>query len=161
MLRQQFRLVDRAKQRRDGNLALAVDFDGDDVAVRGLELQPGAAVRNELRVAQVPPAGLVALERQIHARGAHELRDDDTLGAIDNEGAHGRHEREISHEDLLLLDLAGLLDQQLHIYPQRSRVRRVALPAFLLAVLRLVEPIVAEAHFEPVAGEVLDRRDFG
>src|SRR5439155_714279 len=91
MLRQQFRLVDRAKQRRDGNLALAVDFDGDDVAVRGLELQPGAAVRNELRVAQVPPAGLVALDldesRQGDYIGDARVRLDDVRNAellIDN-----------------------------------------------------------------------------
>ena len=50
---------------------------------------------------------LVVLEE--HARAAVQLRDDDTLGAVDDEGAVVGHERHFAHVDLLLLDLLDRL----------------------------------------------------
>ena len=42
-----------------------------------------------LAVAEVAAGGRVLLQREVHARRAHELRDDDALGAVDDEGAVG------------------------------------------------------------------------
>ncbi len=159
VLWQKVRLVDRAQEGRNGDLALAVDLDGDDVLVGGLELQPGAAVRDQLGVAERASAGGVALQRQVDAGGAYELRDDDALGAVDDEGALLRHQREVAHEDLLLLDLARLLDDELDVHAQRRREGSVALPALVLRVLRLAEAVVGEAQLQTVTCEVLDRRD--
>ena len=68
---QKLRLVDGTEQCGDGDLALAVYFDGDDVLVGGLKLQPGASVRDELCVAEVAAAGGVTFQGQVDAGGAH------------------------------------------------------------------------------------------
>ena len=60
----------------------------------------------------------------------------------------------------LLLDLAGLLDEQLDVHPQRRGEGHVALAALVLGVLRLAERVVAEAQLHAGAGEVRNRRDF-
>ena len=100
--------------------------------------------------------GLVGLLVIVHAGGTHDLRDDDTLRAVDDEGAAGRHDREIAHEDLLLFDLLGLLVAQADADLQRGRIRGVACFALLLGVLRiLVHGVIHEAQLE-VAGVVGD-----
>ena len=50
---------------------------------------------------------------EVDAGRADELRDDDTLGAVDDEGALVGHQREVAHEDRLALDLAGLVVHEL------------------------------------------------
>ena len=100
--------------------------------------------------------GLVGLFIVVHAGGTHDLRDDNTLRAVDDEGAAGRHDREIAHEDLLFLDLLGLLVAQADADLQRGRIRGVARFALFLGVLRLlVHGIIHEAQLE-VAGVVGD-----
>jgi hypothetical protein len=42
-----------------------------------------------------------------------QLRHDDTLGAVDHEGALVGHQGEVAHEDRLALDLAGLVVREL------------------------------------------------
>ena len=97
--------------------------------------------------------GLVGLLVIVHAGGTHDLRDDDTLRAVDDEGAAGRHDREIA---LLLLDLLGLLVAQADADLQRGRIRGIARFALLLGVLRiLVHGVIHEAQLE-VAGVVGD-----
>jgi hypothetical protein len=103
---------DSAKQCRDRNLPLPVYLDRQHVSVAGFELQPRSPVRDQLRHAERPPAGWILVHREVDARGANQLAHDDTLGAIDNEGAVFCHEREVAHEYVLLLDLAGGLDSK-------------------------------------------------
>jgi len=129
------------------------------VAVRGLELEPGAAVGDDLRVGQVAARRRVLLAREVDAGRAHQLGDDDALGAVDDEGAGGRHEREVAHEQLLLLHLARLLDDELDADAQGRGVGGVAVAALALVVLRLAEGVLAEAQLHLGAGEVLDGRD--
>ncbi len=159
MAGQEVRLVDGAEQGSDGYLALAIHLDGYDVLVGRLELQPGAAVGDQLGVAEVAAAGVVSLQGEVDARGADQLGDDDTLGAVDDEGALVRHEREVAHEYLLLFDLAGLLDEELDDDPQGGGVGGVPLPALLLRVLGLPEAVIGETHLQAVACEVLDGRE--
>ena len=149
--------IDRPQQRRDRNLALAVDLDGQQVAVAGLELQPGAAVGDQLRRAEFAAGGGVGDGAEIGPRGAHQLRDDDALGAVDHERARRRHQREVAEEELLLLDLPAVLDDELHRDAQRRRVGEVALAALVLGVRRQVQPVAAEDKLHALAGEVLDR----
>ena len=87
---------------------------GGDVLARLLldvELDPLAPVGvdgalDQLVLGQVPEA--VPLARlEDDARGADELGHDDPLGAVDHEGALVGHHGEVTHEDRLLLDLAG------------------------------------------------------
>ena len=94
-------------------LALAIDLDVQLAARAGLELEPRAAVRDDLGVEQVA-AGRRILDRGVvDARRADQLADDDALGAVDDERALLGHEREVAHVHALALDLARLLDQQL------------------------------------------------
>ena len=143
---------------RDVLLALAVDTHGDVVVLVDLELQPGAARGNELDVVDVLVRGLLGGALEVHTRRAHELRDDDALGAVDDEGALVRHEREVAHEDRLGLDLTGLEVLEVGHHVQGRGVGQVLLLALLGRVLRLLEAVVVEGQRHGLA-EVLDRGD--
>ena len=152
-------LVDRAEQHGRGDAALAVDLDGDDVLGGGLELEPGAAVRDQLGGGEAPAGRGVDLGGEVGAGRADELRDHDALGAVDDEGPVVRHHGHVAHEQLLLLDLARLLDQEFDAHAHRRRVGALTVAALGLRVLGLLEVVLAEAEFHPATGEVLDRRD--
>src|SRR5690606_3723211 len=94
----------------------------------------------------------------VHARRTHQLRDDDALGAVDDEGATLRHEREVAHEDRLALDLTGGVVDELRGDEQRGRVGEVLLLALVRRVLRRLEAVVREGQRHRGA-EVLDRGD--
>jgi hypothetical protein len=94
-----------------------------------------------------------------------QLRDDDALGAVDDEGAQRRQQREVAEVDLLLDDVlrAALVadvlpDDQPQRRLERSRVRHVALHALLDVVLRLAERVPYELEGE-VPVDVADRED--
>ena len=101
--------AERLEQHGDVLLALAVEADADEVALVDLELEPGTARGDDLRGVDVLVGGLVGAALEVHARGADQLGDDDTLGAVDDEGALVGHQGEVAHEDRLALDLAGLV----------------------------------------------------
>ena len=152
--------VDAAQQHGYRDLALAVHLDGQHVLVGRLELQPGTAVRNELGGGELAASRRVSHAGEVDTRRAHQLRNHHALGAVDDESALLGHERQVAQEEVLLLDLAGLEDRQRGADTQRSAVRRVALTAFALCVLGVLQPILAELQLHPGAGEVGDRRDF-
>ena len=152
-------VADRAEQGGRRDLALAIDLDPQLVLVVGLELEPGAAVRDDLRAEQHAAGRRVLDLAVVHARRADELADDDALGAVDHERALVGHPRVVAHVDALALDLAGLLDQEFDVDVQRLAERQVLGPALLLGVLGLTELVVEELEFHDLAGEVLDRAD--
>ena len=150
------RVTHRAQERRDRQLALAVDAREDLALLVDLDLEPGAAVGHQVR-----QEDLLLRVLRLHDVGAgrtDELRDDHALGAVDDERAVVGHPREVAHEDRLLADLTGLAVLERDADGQRARVGQV-----LLAALRdrrggLVEVELTEDDGE-VAGVVLDRRD--
>ena len=86
-----------------------------------------------------------------------ELRHDDALGAVDDEGAVVRHQRNVAEVDLLLLDVADGFDAGLGIFVpddetdgdlERDRVGHTPL-------LALVD-VVLELHRNRVAANVTD-----
>ena len=144
-----------ADQAGNGQLAVLVDADVEDVLHVGLILQPGAPVGDDLGGVGVL-VGLVHLVAVVHAGGTDDLGDDDALRAVDDEGAAVGHEGEISHEDFLLLDFAGLLVAQPHLDLDGPGIGGVALLAFLHGILGLVvHGVVQEAQLQ-VAGVVGD-----
>src|SRR5690606_30623893 len=70
----------------DRLLALAVDAHAHLVALVDLELEPGATAGDDARREDVLVGGLLGGAVEVHAGAAHELRDNDTLGAVDDEG---------------------------------------------------------------------------
>ena len=111
--------------------------------------------------------GLALVVIEEHAGRAVHLRDDDALGAVDDEGALLRHERDVAHVDILFLDVlhgtgAGLLvsfehdEAQLDL--QRRGIGHVALNAFLDVVLGLLE-LVGDVFEHGALVEILDREN--
>ncbi len=109
--------------------------------------------------------GLALVVVEEHAGRAVHLRDDDALGAVDDEGAVVGHERDVAHVDVLLLDVldrarAGLLvdiehdEAQRHL--ERRRIGHAALAALVDVVFRRLELVVDEFELRGV-GEVGDR----
>ena len=137
-----------AQEHRGGLLALAVDGDDELVALIDLELEPGAAGRDDLRLVDLLAA--VHLGGVVHAGRADELADDDALGAVDDEGALLGHHGEVAHEHELLLDLAGLRVGEADVGQQRGLVGHVLLAALLDAVRRVAELVLAERHLQNV-----------
>ena len=88
----------------------------------------------------------------VHAGGTYDLRDDDTLSTVDDKGAARGHEREVAHEDLLLLDLLGFEIAQTNADLQGCGVCCVSCLTLFLVVLGLfVHGIVNEAELELTA----------
>ena len=92
---------------------------------------------------------LVVVEE--HARRTVHLRNDDALGAVDDEGAIRRHERHIAHVNVLLLDVLDRLcagvdidikhdEAQRHL--ERGSVGHTALAALIRVVFRRLERVL-------------------
>ena len=139
--------AERHQQRRHRDLAAAVDAGVHDVLGIELDVEPGAAIGDDARgkqqLARRVRLALVMVEED--ARRTVHLRDDDALGAVDDEGAVRRHERHVAHVDVLLLDVldrlrAGILvhieHDQAQRHLERRRVGQVALAAFVDVELR-------------------------
>ena len=149
---------ERLQEHGDRLLALAVDAHAHLVALVDLELQPGAAARDDACRDDVLVAGLVGGLVEVDAGRTDELRHHDALGAVDDEGALAGLEREVAHEDRLRLDLTGLVVHELGLDVQRGGVGLAALLALLDRVLLRLEVRVREAQLHRLA-EVLDRGD--
>ena len=145
-----------AEERRDRQLALPVDTRVRDALLVDLELEPRTAARHEVRREDL--LRRVLRLHQVGARRADELRDDDALGAVDDEGADLGHHREVAHEDGLLADLARVLVDEADGHRERGLIGQVLLTALLDGELGLTEEVVAELDGEG-SGVVLDRRD--
>ncbi len=150
----------RAEERRRLELLLAVDADEEDVVEVEFELDPRAAVRDDLREEKLLAEGrdlLLVVLFENDAGRAVELGDDDALGAVDDEGRGVRHDRNLADDDFLLDDLlelaGGLARREAEDRLQRARPRGIV-------VLRLDggrEARVAEL----VAHEVENHRAVG
>ena len=98
--------------------------------------------------------GLVHLVAVVHTGGTDDLGNDDTLGAVDHKGAAVGHNREISHEDLLLLDFVCLGVAQANPHLDGLGVGSIPVPAFLNGILCLVfHGVVQEAQLQ-FTGEI-------
>ena len=146
------RVAERAQQHGRVQLAAAIDADVEDVLVVELEVEPRAAVRDHAGAVEQLAArvrlALVVIEE--HAGRAVELRDDDALGAVDDERAGVGHQRDLAEVDLLLLHVADRLDAGLLVdVPHdetdddldRRRERHAARAALVDVVLRLLEVV--------------------
>ena len=156
-------VAQRAHQDRRRQLAATVDADEQVVLRVEFEVQPGAAVRNDAgaiqQLAGAVRLALVVIEE--HARRTMQLRNDDTLGAVDDEGAVVGHQRHFAEIDLLLTDVLDALflrltveDHQAHGDFQRAGERQATNAALDFFEHRLIEAVldVLEHRAAVVAG---------
>ena len=159
--------AEREQQRRHRNLPAPVDARVDDVLGVELDVEPRAAIGNdaggEQQLARRVALALVVVEE--HARRTVHLRDDDALGAVDDEGAVRRHERHVAHVDVLLLDVLDRLGLGLGIdvehdqaqrHLERRSVGHAALAALVDVVLRRLVFVLDELELRGL-GEIGDR----
>ena len=134
--------AESTQENRTQELALAIDTYVEHVFLVVFELDPGTAVRNDL----AEEVGAIVCGLEEHARRAVQLADDDTFGAINNEGAVLRHQRNIAEEYFLFFDVANrtipglcvlIKDGETHGDLERRRVRHAALFALVHVVLQL------------------------
>ena len=93
------------------DLAGLVHTNVEQVVLICLKLQPGTPVGDDAGVVGAP-AVLVHFILEIDTGAAHDLVHDHALSAVDDERAALGHQRQFADEDLLLLDLTGLLIDQ-------------------------------------------------
>ena len=154
----------RAQENGSQELALAVDAHVQHILLVVFKLHPRAAVGNDL--AQEVRAVVGGLEED--AGGTVQLADDDALGAVDDEGAVGGHQRNVAEEHLLLFHVADgavarlrvlVEDGQAHGDLERSGIGHATLFAFGHVVLQLqahrIAALVAEIGRISVIGAAL------
>ena len=145
--------TERAQKHRTVKLALAVDTYVKQILVVVLELDPASAIRDDL--AEVVALGRDAFEED--AGRTVQLADDHALGAVDDERAVVRHQRNFAEEDFLLLDIANALLAGFRVFGvngqadgdfERSGISHATLFALGLIVFQLqadrVAALVAE-----------------
>ena len=86
----------------------------------------------------------VTLDGEVHAGRANQLADHNALRPVDDECALRGHHGNIAHEEVLLLDLAGLLDQKAGLDVERRRVGDLLVAALLLRVLGVLEVVITQ-----------------
>src|SRR5690606_38670059 len=144
---------DGHQQNRDRHLAATVQEEEQDVLRIELEVEPRTAVGNHAsREQQLAGAmGLAAIVLEEHTGRTVQLRHDDALGTVDDEGTVVRHERNFAHIDFLLLDLTdggtarfAIHQHQAHLGTQWRRIREATLLAFLDVEYRVTQGIADE-----------------
>src|SRR5207249_4945579 len=130
----------------------AIDADVEEVLGVVLELHPRSAVRDDLRDVE-----RLVFRVEEGARRPVQLADDDALGAVDDERAVLRHQRDVAEVDLLLLDVADGLDAGFRVLvpddePDGDLERHGVGHAALLALV----DVVLQLQPDGVAADVAD-----
>ncbi len=129
--------VQRLDELRDGQLLRLADLRVDDEVRVGLDLEPRPLGRNDPRRDHDLHRRVDAF-LEIEPRRTRQLRDDDSLAAIDDEGALVGHQGQVAQIDLGL-DLLPIFAAEPHGGLDRSLERHVALPALLDGVLGVAQ----------------------
>ena len=151
------RVAQRTDEDSDRHLTVAIDTDGDGAGRIRFQLDPRAAIRDQLRGIDLLVES-ISFALVVYARRTNQLGYDDTLGTIDDECARVRHDREIPHEQIVLFQLAGFLVFQTRLHVQRSGVVHILRLALFDIVLALAEIEIAKVQ-RPFLSAVLDRRN--
>ena len=142
-----------ADEHGDRHLAGLVHPDVHHAVDIRLVLQPCAAVGDDLR-GKNRLTRLVDVAGVVHAGRTDDLGHNDALGAVDDKGARLGHEWELTHKDIRLLDLAGLLIRQPDVDLEGRGVVDVPLLALLHGIVGLVAQRVGDELDKKIAGKV-------
>ena len=141
-------VTQRTQQDRHRQLAATIDTGEQGILRVELEVQPGAAVRDDAGAVQqlARAVGLATVVVEEHARRTVQLRHDDALGTVDDEGAVVGHQRDFAEVDLLLLHVLDGLGRRLAVVDHQAHgdAQRRAVAHATLAALALVEDRVAQ-----------------
>ena len=140
-------------------LTLTVQTHANLVALINLQLEPCTAGRNHAGRVNVLIGGTVRSLLEVSTGGTHQLGNDHTLSTVNNEGTGLGHQGEVTHEQGLLLDLAGSEVHEFSLNVQRSRVGCVTVLALLNRVLGVSKLRLREGELHSLL-EVTNRGDF-
>ena len=121
-------------QHRNRHFTGSVNTDIEHIIGIRLILQPCSAVRNH-GTGEQKLAHFVMVNTIVDTRGTYQLADDDTLRAVDHESSRLCHKRQITHENLMFVDLIRFLIIETNSYFQRSSVGGIPFFAFFDRVL--------------------------
>ena len=155
---------DSAQKSGHGQLLLAVDVGIHHVVDVSGELDPAAAERDNTRTVELCSVGMSALSEE-DARRTVELRDDDTLGSVDNKGSLLGHVGNLTEINILnnrgkvLVVRVGTIELKLCF--EGHAVGQAMLKTLVDSVARRIDIIVEKFQHEIVArvgnGEVLGK----
>src|SRR5699024_3169695 len=94
--------------------------------------------------------------RRRHTRSKRDWSSD--VCSSDLESTCICHQREVTHEHFLFLDLSGLLDDKTHFNTQRCRICCIVVLCFILIIFRFTQFVVHKLK-RHIASKVLNRRD--
>jgi hypothetical protein len=143
--------------------AVFIYFDVDDVVDVGLKFEPGATVRDHGGAKSTLTVG-VYFSFVVDTRAAYDLRNDNALSTVDDEGTAVGHHWDVADVDLLLFDLAHLAIDKAHLNTQLLGVAGIECSGFFrsLGLIRLsviLECVAGqEVQLQPT-GVVLDRTE--
>ena len=145
----------RLQEDSDGLLTFAVDTNADLVALVDLKLQPCTAAGDNAHGVDFLVAELVECGLEIHTGATNQLRHNDTLGAVDDEGSLFGHQGEVTHEHRLGLNFTGLVVHKLGLYVERGGVGLAAFLALVNGVFFVLKIGVCERELHGL-GRVLN-----
>ena len=135
--------------------AAAVEIDVEQVVGVELHFEPGTTVRDDAeRVEQLAIEVLRGFEAD--TRRAVELGNDDTLGAIDDEGAAAGHHGQFTHVNALFLGAGLILQLEGHV--ERGAEALAVAQRVERGDLRVLDVIGHEIEFDGFV-ITLDRKD--
>ena len=125
-------VIQRAQNDGCRQFTTTVDTNEQVVFRVEFEVQPGTTVRDDTCVIQdlTGRVSLTFVTVKEDARATVQLRNDNTLGTVDNEGTVVGHERDFAHVDFLFFNVFNgafrrfaLVDHQTQFYAQRCGIR--------------------------------------
>ena len=155
-------VTDGAEQGGNGQLLLSVDVGVHHVVDVRRELDPGTLERDDTRRIQLGAVGVHALVEE-DTGGAVQLRDDNALRSVDDEGAGRGHVRDASQINVLdfrvEILMLGICAGKAEFCLQRNAVSESSLKTLLDRILRRIDEIVDELQPIVVSG-IFDRENF-
>ena len=101
--------TDGTQKYGDRHLSVTVYTYIEDFLIIGFVLQPCTSIRNHLCKEVGVTCFLVFLDVIVNTRRTYQLADDNTLSAVDHKSTVLSHQREVTHVDLVLMELILLL----------------------------------------------------
>ncbi|GFI11333.1 hypothetical protein IMSAGC007_03807 [Lachnospiraceae bacterium] len=123
-------------QYRDGNLSGPVYTHVKNVIGIRLILQPCAAVGNHGTGIQAF-SYFIMINCIVNTRGTNKLTDNDTFCTVDHKRTGLRHQRQITHENLVFINFIGFFIIKTYLYFQRSCIRCISFLAFLDCIFNI------------------------